>query len=284
MTTATTHSVPERSLGRRMLNKVPEITLWFWIIKILCTTVGETASDYLQSNVGWSLTKTTWVTAAVLAVVLGAQFALRRYVPAVYWAAVVLISVVGTQITDNLTDEHGVPLHTTTTIFAIALAVVFAVWWAVERTLSIHTIVTTRREAFYWLTILVTFALGTAAGDYLAETLAIGYWKSALMFAAAIGVVSLAHFRFGLNAVAAFWAAYVLTRPLGASIGDWLSQPTDQGGLGWGTTVTSYLFLATILAVVVYLTVTRRDVIERPGAGRPAEAMEPVGTPLPERT
>ncbi len=283
MTTATTHSVPERSLGRRMLNKVPEITLWFWIIKILCTTVGETASDYLQSNVGWSLTKTTWVTAAVLVVVLGVQFALRRYVPAAYWAAVVLISVVGTQITDNLTDEHGVPLHTTTTIFSIALAVVFAVWWTVERTLSIHTIVTTRREAFYWLTILVTFALGTAAGDYLAETLAIGYWKSALMFAAAIGVIALAHFRFGLNAVAAFWAAYVLTRPLGASIGDWLSQPTDEGGLGWGTTVTSYLFLATILAVVVYLSLTKRDVIERQDAGRTPDARESVGTPVTDQ-
>lgn len=283
MTTATTHPVPERSLGRRMLNKVPEITLWFWIIKILCTTVGETVSDYLSDTVGWGLTKTTWVTAAVLVVVLGVQFALRRYVPAVYWAAVVLISVVGTQITDNLTDVHGVPLHTTTTIFAIALAVVFAVWWAVERTLSIHTIVTTRREAFYWLTILVTFALGTAAGDYLAETLAIGYWKSALMFAAAIGVIALAHFRFGLNAVAAFWAAYVLTRPLGASIGDWLSQPTADGGLGWGTTATSYLFLAAILAVVAYLSITKRDVIERQGDNQPPRATESVGDPAPER-
>jgi uncharacterized membrane-anchored protein len=272
-----------RSLGRAMLNKVPEITLWFWVIKILCTTVGETASDYLTENVGWTLTKTTYVTAAVLAVVLAAQFALRRYVPAVYWAAVVLISVVGTQITDNLTDEHGVPLHTTTTIFAIALAVVFAVWWAVERTLSIHTIVTTRREAFYWLTILVTFALGTAAGDYLAETLAIGYWKSALMFGAAIAVIAVAHFRFGLNAVAAFWAAYVLTRPLGASIGDWLSQPTDEGGLGWGTTVTSYLFLATILAVVVYLSVTKRDVIERDRPTVDPRPPEVVGKPVPER-
>jgi uncharacterized membrane-anchored protein len=283
MTTATTNPVPERSMGRRMLNKVPEITLWFWIIKVLCTTVGETVSDYLSETVGWGLTKTTWVTASVLVVVLGVQFALRRYVPAVYWAAVVLISVVGTQITDNLTDGHGVPLHTTTTIFAIALAVVFAVWWAVERTLSIHTIVTTRREAFYWLTILVTFALGTAAGDYLAETLAIGYWKSALMFGAAIGVVAIAHFRFGFNAVAAFWAAYVLTRPLGASIGDWLSQPTDEGGLGWGTTVTSYLFLATILAVVVYLSVTRRDVIEREQP--PADMRHPdvIAKPVPER-
>ena len=265
MTTATTAApTPPRSLGRQMLNKVPEITLWFWIIKILCTTVGETVSDYLSDTVGWGLTNTTYVTAAVLIAVLGVQFGLRRYVPLVYWTAVVLISVVGTQITDNLVDNHGVPLRTTTIIFSIALAVTFAAWYAVERTLSIHTIFTTRREAFYWLTILFTFALGTAAGDYLAETLAIGYWKSALLFGGAIAVIALAHFRFGLNAVFAFWAAYVLTRPLGASIGDYLSQPTADGGRGWGTTVTSVVFLVTILAVVVYLSITKRDVTATP--------------------
>ena len=214
-----------------------------------------------------TLTKTTWVTASVLVVVLGAQFALRRYVPAVYWAAVVLISVVGTQITDNLTDGHGVPLHTTTTIFAVALAVVFVVWWAVERTLSIHTIVTTRREAFYWLTILVTFALGTAAGDYLSETLAIGYWKSALMFAAAIGVVAIAHFRFGLNAVAAFWAAYVLTRPLGATLGDTLTKPHADGGMNLSRITTS-LVMAAAMIVLVAVTSLRK----RPTAGHGAAA------------
>jgi len=280
-TTASAPAPPGPSVGRQMLNKVPEITLWFWVIKVLCTTVGETASDYLSETVGWGLTNTTYATAAVLIVVLGAQFGLRRYVPAVYWAAVVLISVVGTQITDNLTDGHGVPLHTTTTIFAIALAVVFAVWFAVERTLSIHTIVTTRREAFYWLTILVTFALGTAAGDYLAETLAIGYWKSALMFGGAIAAIAIAHYTLRLNAVVAFWAAYVLTRPLGASIGDWLSQPTGAGGLGWGTTATSLVFLGTILAVVAFLTVTKRDVTERHPGG-PATTTGPSATPAPE--
>ena len=265
MTTATTTApTPPRSLGRQMLNKVPEITLWFWIIKILCTTVGETASDYLQSNLGWGLTNTTYVTAAVLIAVLGVQFALTRYVPLVYWTAVVLISVVGTQITDNLVDNQGVALRTTVIVFSIALAAVFAAWFAVERTLSIHTIFTTRREAFYWLTILFTFALGTAAGDYLAETLAIGYWKSALLFGAAIAVITVAHYRFALNAVFAFWAAYVLTRPLGASIGDYLSQPTADGGRGWGTTTTSIVFLATILAVVVFLSITKRDVTATP--------------------
>ena len=263
MTAAVTASGPlDRSLGRRMLNKVPEITLWFWVIKILCTTVGETASDYLQSNLGWGLTNTTYVTGAVLAGVLIAQFRLRRYVPAVYWAAVVLISVVGTQITDNLVDNQGVALRTTVIVFSIALAAAFAAWYASERTLSIHTIVTTRREGFYWLTILFTFALGTAAGDYLAETLAIGYWKSALLFGAAIAVITVAHYRLRLNAVLAFWLAYILTRPLGASIGDYLSQPTGDGGLGWGTTTTSMVFLAAILSVVVYLSITKRDVIE----------------------
>ena len=281
-TAATAPGRPDHSLGRQMLNKVPEITLWFWIIKILCTTVGETVSDYLSDTVGWGLTNTTYVTAAVLIAVLGVQFGLRRYVPLVYWAAVVLISVVGTQITDNLVDNHGVPLRTTTIIFSIALAVTFATWYAVERTLSIHTIVTTRREAFYWVTILVTFALGTAAGDYLAETLAIGYWKSALLFGAAIAVIAVAHFRLGLNAVFAFWAAYVLTRPLGASIGDYLSQPTADGGRGWGTTTTSLVFLVTILAVVVFLTITKRDVTELQDEPKHPARPAREGAPAPE--
>lgn len=246
---------------RTMLNKVPEVTLYFWIIKVLCTTVGETVSDYLNTTLGWGLTNTTYVTAAVLTAVLVWQFRARRYIPAVYWSAVVLISVVGTQITDNLVDNFGVPLRTTTILFSLALAACFAVWYASERTLSIHTIVTTRREAFYWLTILLTFALGTAAGDYLAEALSLGYWKSALVFGGAIAAIALAHFRLRLDAILAFWLAYILTRPLGASIGDYLSLPTADGGLGWGTTVTSLLFLVTILAVVVFLTVTRRDVI-----------------------
>jgi uncharacterized membrane-anchored protein len=171
----------------------------------------------------------------------------------------VLISVVGTLITDNLADNHGVALHTTTTIFGIATILSFAVWFAFERTLSIHTILTLRRELFYWVTVLFTFALGTAAGDYIAETSGLGYWKSILLFGGAIAVITVAHLRFGLNAIFAFWAAYVLTRPLGASIGDYLSQPKKDGGLGLGTNTTSYIFLATILALVLYLTVTRVD-------------------------
>ena len=256
-----------------MLNKVPEVTLYFWIIKVLCTTVGETAADFLNENLGLGLTRTTFLTGLVLVVALVFQFRVRRYVPGIYWLAVVLISIVGTLITDNLTDNFGVSLVTTTVVFSIVLAAVFATWYASERTLSIHTIVTTRREAFYWLTVLFTFALGTAAGDLTAERLAVGYWKSALLFAALIGIVYLLHLKAGLNAILAFWIAYILTRPLGASIGDYLSQPRADGGLGLGTTVTSIIFLLTILAVVVYLSVTKVDLIE--GEGSVARARMP---------
>jgi uncharacterized membrane-anchored protein len=251
------------SRGRRMLNKVPEVTLYFWVIKILCTTVGETAADYLNVNLNMGLTNTTYVMGSLLLVVLFFQFRARKYVPSIYWLAVVLISVVGTLITDNLTDNFGVALETTTIIFSIALAITFAVWYAVERTLSIHSIVTSGREAFYWLAILFTFALGTAAGDLAAERWSLGYWKAALVFGAMIAAVAVAHFRFRLNAVLAFWVAYILTRPLGASIGDYTSQPRADGGLGLGTTGTSVLFLVTILGLVVYLSITRRDVITR---------------------
>jgi uncharacterized membrane-anchored protein len=251
---------------RRMLNKVPEVTLYFWLIKILCTTVGETAADYLNANLGFGLTNTTYIVSALLIAALVYQFRARKYVPGIYWLAVVLISVVGTLITDNLVDNFGVALETTTIAFSIALAATFAAWYRSERTLSIHTIVTTRRESFYWLAILFTFALGTAAGDLAAERLGLGYGPSVLIFAGMIGVVALAHFRFKLNAVLAFWLAYILTRPLGASIGDYMSQPTKDGGLGLGTTVTSVIFLGTILALVIFLTVTRRDVIEQDAA------------------
>jgi uncharacterized membrane-anchored protein len=251
-----------RQTFSRMLNKVPEVTAYFWIIKVLATTVGETAADYLNDTLGFGLTNTTYVMGAVLLVVLFFQFRARKYVPSIYWLAVVLISVVGTLITDNLVDNLGVALETTTIVFGIALAVTFAAWYASERTLSIHTIFTTRREAFYWLAILFTFALGTAAGDLLAERINAGFLNSALIFGAAIIVIAIAHFRFGLNAVLAFWLAYILTRPLGASLGDYLSQPSADGGLGLGTTGTSVIFLAAILSLVVYLTVTRRDATE----------------------
>lgn len=242
-----------------LFSKVPEVTLYFWIIKILCTTVGETAADFLNTNLNVGLTNTTYIMSALLAIALFFQFKAKSYVPAIYWLAVVLISVVGTLVTDNLTDNFGISLVTTTIIFSVVLAATFTAWYRSERTLSIHSIHTLKREAFYWLTILFTFALGTAAGDLTAERLSVGYWKSAILFAIVIGIIILAHYRFKLNAVIAFWIAYVLTRPLGASLGDYLSQARSDGGLGLGTTVTSSIFLSAILAVVIYLTRTHKD-------------------------
>ncbi|MCW2946903.1 MAG: hypothetical protein JWR24_3620 [Actinoallomurus sp.] len=245
--------------ARQMLNKVPEVTIYFWIIKIMATTVGETAADFLNTNLKLGLTGTTCIMGVLLIITLFVQFRARKYVPGIYWLAVVLISIVGTLITDNLTDNFGVSLVTTTIVFGVALVATFAAWYASEKTLSIHTIYTSRREGFYWLAILFTFALGTAAGDLTAERLKLGYWVSALLFAVLIAAVTVAHLVFRLNAVLAFWIAYILTRPLGASLGDYLSQSHADGGLGLGTVGTSALFLITILGVVTYLSLTRRD-------------------------
>ncbi|EXU67615.1 membrane protein [Streptomyces sp. PRh5] len=260
--TPTADAPPARSRHRPHWNKVPEVTLYFWVIKVLCTTVGETAADLLNEKAGLGLTGVSALMSGVLAVVLVAQFRTSGYRAGVYWAAVALISVVGTLISDNLTDNIGVPLETSTTVFAIILAVVFVVWYRREQTLSIHNIDSTSRESFYWLAVLFTFALGTAAGDLVSERMNLGYWLSAVLFALAIAAVAVAHFALGLDAVWSFWIAYILTRPLGASVGDYLSQPTGDGGLGLGTVVTSVLFLAVILSLVVFLSVTRKDVTE----------------------
>ncbi len=243
---------------RQMLNKVPEITVYFWVIKILCTTVGESFADYINETLGFGLTNTTVVFSAALVLTLVAQFRLNRYVPGIYWLSVVLISVVGTLLTDNLTDGQGVPLWISTTVFAVLLAAVFGIWYARERTLSIHTIVTTPRESFYWLTVLVTFALGTAAGDW---TLELTGWSPgvSVLLPLSLIVAVLVAWRVGAGAVLSFWLAYILTRPLGANIGDYLASPHADGGLGLGTLGTSVLFLGTILAVVVYLTITQKD-------------------------
>ncbi|MCW2700248.1 MAG: hypothetical protein JWQ45_1783 [Blastococcus sp.] len=267
----------QRPDARTLLNKVPEVTVFFWIIKILATTVGETAADFL-SGLGLGLSGTTVVMTVVFVAVLVWQFRTRQYVPGVYWLTVVLISVVGTLITDNLTDALGVPLEISTAVFTIALAVTFAVWYRSERTLSIHSIVTSRREAFYWLAILYTFALGTAAGDLVGERFGVGYWPTALIVALIIAAVAISHLVFGANAVLTFWIAYILTRPLGASLGDGLAQARADGGLGLGTTWTSVLFLVTILGVVVYLALTRRDQAEVPAEEVPARReAAPVG-------
>lgn len=244
-----------------MLNKVPEVTIYFWLIKILATTVGETAADYLSTTLHLGLVNTSYLMGILLLVALVVQLKTKKYIPVAYWTAVVLISIVGTLISDNLVDNLGIALTTTSTVFGIALIAVFLFWWLSERTLSVHSIITTKRELFYWAAILCTFALGTSAGDLLAEASGLGYTLSLLTFAAMIGVVALAYYGFKINGVLAFWIAYILTRPLGASTGDLLSQPISAGGLGLGTTVTSVIFLTAIVGMITYLTITHNDTI-----------------------
>ncbi len=246
-----------------MLNKVPEITIFFWIIKIMATTVGETAADFLSVNLNFGLTTTSYVMSALLLISLLIQIRASKYVPWAYWITVVLISIVGTLITDNLVDNFGVSLEVTTIIFSAALLATFVAWYASEKTLSVHTIYTSKRELFYWLAILFTFALGTAAGDLAAESLGLGYATSALMFGALIGAVSVAYYLFRLNAVLAFWIAYILTRPLGASTGDFLSQPVANAGLGLGTIVTSMIFLSSIIGLIIYLSFGQKNLVRQ---------------------
>ena len=237
------------------LNKVPQVVLTFWLIKTLATTVGETGADYLSTNLKLGLAITSLLMAALLVVALFLQFRARRYVPALYWTVVVFISVVGTLLTDNLVDNLHVPLQITTIFFALALAITFAVWFGSEKTLSIHSIYTSRREAFYWLAILFTFALGTAAGDLVAEQFALGYLATGILFGMIIASLTLGYFFLGLDGILAFWLVYILTRPLGASFGDLLSQPAQYGGVGLGTITTSAVFLAIIAGVVVFMSV-----------------------------
>ena len=237
-----------------MLNKVPVVTPSFWIIKIMATTVGETGADYLAVHVGFG----TAVTGTIMATLLLAAFLLQlranTYVPWIYWLTVVLVSVVGTQITDALTDGLEVSLYLSTAVFAVLLATIFALWYAVERTLSIQTIVTRRRELFYWAAVLCTFALGTAAGDLATEALNLGFTLGVGVFGLLIAIIATAYY-LGVNAVLTFWLAYILTRPLGASLGDLLSQSQTNGGVGLGTIVTSVIFLVVISILVLRLTI-----------------------------
>src|SRR4051794_7626742 len=270
----TSHRIAAPS--RRLLNKVPEVTLSFWVIKVLCTTVGESAADFLNVNLNFGLTGTSIVTGILLVIALLFQFRADRYAPGRYWTTVALVSVFGTLVTDNLTDSVGVPLEASTVLFGVLLALTFLAWYSSERTLSIHSIVTVRREAFYWLAILFTFALGTATGDLMAEVLGLGYLVTGAIVASLIAVMAIA-WRVGLHPVLAFWFIYILTRPLGASIGDYLSQPSSQGGLGLGATVTSLIFTVGIVVTVVYLSITKADVIPSSSAVETEEAADRGG-------
>lgn len=249
-----------------MLNKVPEVTLIFWTIKILSTTVGETGADYLAVHAGLGANWTMACMASLLVVALILQLRSSRYVPWIYWLTVVLVSIVGTQITDFLTDKLEVSLYVSTAAFACALAATFALWYAVERTLSIRTIVTTRRELFYWAAILFTFALGTAAGDLATEALGLGFQLGVAVFAVLIAFIAV-FYQLGTNPVLSFWLAYILTRPLGASLGDLLSQSRNYGGVGLGTVHTSLVFLTVIIVLVVWVTFEG----ERMDEARPAK-------------
>lgn len=265
-----------RDKFRRLANKVPEITIFFWIIKILCTTVGETFADYINFNLNIGLTATSAIMSVALIACVIVQVRLKKYIASVYWLTVVLLSIVGTLITDNLTDNLNVPLVTSTIVFSIALAATFGAWYASEKTLSIHSVRTVKREIFYWLTILFTFALGTAVGDLMAEKLNLGYVVSTGLFGLVIAGITFAHYRFKLNAIVAFWAAYILTRPLGASFGDFLAQPKDSGGLSLGTTITSIIFLSLISMLVIYLTVSRKDTTSEAAPGQQLEAIAEI--------
>lgn len=268
-----TQTIPPLSKTRQLLNKVPEVTIYFWIIKCLCTTIGETMSDNLMGRfaVGGdnatpdqlqvALYKVAAVTVALLIVTLGIQFRLKRYVPAIYWINIVIISVLGTQITDMFEGQGNTPnnLWAITGVALTILAAVFLGWWLVERTLSMHSIRTARREAFYWLAILATFATGTAVGDLIAEKFGLGYLSTLGLFVGIIAVIALLWKATPINGVLAFWLAYIMTRPLGASTGDWLSQQGNQG-LNLGTNVTTYLFLGIIVALVIFLQIKKPDV------------------------
>ncbi len=232
------------------LNKVPEVTLGFWVIKILSTTVGETVADFLAVDAGLGAGVTTVGMALLLAIALFGQLRTRAYTPWIYWLTVVLVSIVGTQITDVLTDVLDVSLYTSTVVFSVLLAVNFLVWYQTERSLSIRQITSRRRELFYWTTVLCTFALGTAAGDLATEALGLGFTLGAVIFGALIAATLIA-WRMGSNPVLTFWLAYILTRPFGASLGDLLTQGKTYGGLGMGATWTSAIFLCVILILVV---------------------------------
>jgi uncharacterized membrane-anchored protein len=242
-------------------SKVPEITALFWIVKVLTTGMGETTSDFLVRLIDPVIA--VGIGAVAFAVALALQFRLRRYVPAIYWLTVAMVSVFGTMAADVTHIVLGVPYVISTAVFAVALAAVFVVWFRSEGTLSIHSITTRRREVFYWATVLVTFALGTAAGDMTATTLHLGYFASGVVFAVVIAIPALAFRLFRLNAVVAFWFAYIVTRPLGASFADWMGVSHARGGLEWGTGPVSAVIAVIIIVLVGYLGVRERRVDTR---------------------
>ncbi|WP_274436238.1 COG4705 family protein [Alicyclobacillus sp. ALC3] len=246
--------------------KVPEVTGYFWVIKLLTTAMGEALSDFLVYHMNPFVA--VFLGAAFLAGAFILQFRVRRYIASVYWLVVLMVAIFGTMVADATHIALGVPYWLSSLVFMISVAVVLTTWHKVERTLSIHSITTRRREAFYWLTVLCTFALGTAAGDMTASTFHLGFLTSGILFTVVFAIPAVGFLGFRWNEVFSFWFAYILTRPVGASFADWISVPHSMGGLGLGKgPVAAYLFIPIVL-LVAYLTVSQRDVGKKAGAPR----------------
>jgi uncharacterized membrane-anchored protein len=252
--------------ARFAASKVPLILVYFWIIKLLTTAMGEAASDYMVRTINPVTAVLLGFTGFAIAMVL--QLRAKRYVAWIYWLAVAMVAVFGTQAADVLHIKFHVPYAASTAFYAVVLAVIFIVWYRVEGTLSIHSIRTPRRELFYWATVLATFALGTATGDLTARTLNLGYLTSGIWFSIAFAAVAVAHWKFGLNSILAFWICYVLTRPVGASYADYVAFPHSVGGLGLGHGPVALFLTFLIVIFVGYLAVTRKDVEEAPPPAR----------------
>lgn len=243
---------------KQLFNKVPEITFYFWIIKILTTGMGEVTSDFLANNIDPVIAVA--FTGFCLIVTLMVQLLMRKYIPWIYWLNVVMVSIFGTMAADVLHVGFDVPYIVSTIFFVIVLSFIFFIWYSSEKTLSIHSIFTFRRELFYWATILSTFALGTAAGDMTASTMHLGYFFSGVMFAILIAIPAIAYLKFGINEIFTFWFAYIITRPLGASFADWMGATTSRGGLGIGTGLVSLVLTIIIICLVGYMSVTHKDI------------------------
>ena len=246
-----------RHIGSKSFRKVPELTVYFWIIKILTTAMGESTSDYLDHRI--SPVFAVLVAGLILIVAFAIQFSIHMYIAWAYWFTVVMVAVFGTMLADGIHVKLGVPYLISTIFFAIVLIVIFRLWHKSEKTLSIHSIYTTRREVYYWAAVMVTFALGTAAGDMTATTLGLGYFTSGLMFTAIFAVPAIAYWLFGINEIFAFWFAYIMTRPLGASFADWIGVPRSLGGLGFGRGTVSIILTVIIIFFVAYISFTRED-------------------------
>jgi uncharacterized membrane-anchored protein len=250
-----------RENTRHLLTKVPEITIYFWIIKLLSTAMGEATSDYLVFHINQYLAVILGTLGFIVALIL--QFKVKHYIPWVYWFTICMVSIFGTMAADVAHIVLLIPYWLSAVVFLLALIIIFRLWFKVENTLSIHSIFTKRRELFYWAAVLATFAMGTATGDLTAETFHMGFLASGIMFVILFAIPGLCFWLFGANEIAMFWIAYIFTRPLGASFADWIGKDPGASGLGYGTGIVSVILTIIIVIFVGYLSVTRKDVQEK---------------------